>query len=127
MDLVEASRKQNFPQQVSVGGHERQSFKRRRTSCSRMLLTNVLAARGGIARVRFFGQGNRDRRERPGRRGVDPDTVARNQAQSSAAARPRAAIHASHCGPSSRSTSSKVCRRFQAALPRANKSRARAR
>jgi hypothetical protein len=102
-------------------------LKRRMTSSSRMLLTNVLAARGGIARVRFLGQGNPDRRERPGRRGVDPNTVARNQAHSSAASRPRAAIHASDCGPSSRTTSSKVCRRFQAAEPRANRSRARAR
>ena len=102
LDPIEASRKQNSPQQVSDGAHERPSLKRRRTSCSRMLVTNVLAARGGIARVRFFGQGNRDRRERPGRRCVDPNTVARNHAHSSAAVRPRAAIHASDCGPSSR-------------------------
>src|ERR1039457_4066897 len=83
-------------------------LKRRRTSSSRTLLTNVFAARGGIARVWFFGQGNRDRRESPGRRGVDPNTVARNQAHSSAADWPRAAIHVSACGPRSCTTSSNV-------------------
>src|ERR1035441_1365456 len=67
------------------GTHEQLSLKRRSISCSRKLLTNVLAARGGIARVWFRGHGNRERRERPGRRGVDPYTVALNRAHFSAA------------------------------------------
>src|ERR1017187_5595324 len=114
-------------QQVPDGVHEPLSLKRRSISSSRKFLTNVFAARGGIACVWFTGHGKRERRERPGRRGVDPYTVARNQAHFSASVRPRAAIHPSACGPSSRSASSKVCRRFQAAEPRANRSRARAR
>jgi hypothetical protein len=100
---------------------------RRTTICSRTPLTNALAASGGIACSRLSGQGNRDRRLRPGRRGVEPPTVARNHAQLSDIPLPSAAIHASPSGLRSRNASSNAWRRFQAAEPRANISRARAR